>query len=150
MACESLVFPSSMFKRPFVRACAITAIKVVVMSTLSILDLVYVAQYIPTRMHALVSTIVFFLATFLFGEAIFVPARANVRKAFGWIVLLYLWESLLGALLWTGFLGDVDVLLNQQFTTHLIMFPIYAAAMFAAWYDVKRLGGESRFSEGLM
>jgi hypothetical protein len=138
-----------MFKRPLPRALALTALKVVGLSVFAILDMAFMAQYVPVKVHALVGTMIFFLVTFLVGEAIFMPTRLLAHKVFGWVAILYVWESFLGAMLWMGFLGDASVLFNQRLQDHAIMFVIYGAAMFAAWYDVKRLGG-SRYSEGLM
>jgi hypothetical protein len=129
----------------FFRALGIISLKTLTLTTISLVDLLYVAQFVPVKVHALVMGIVLFLVTFLFAEWILFPTPyISPRRFTVLVVVTYLWDAFLAALLWSFLLADSRILYVQSLWAHLLALAIFAAAFGAAWWDRKRLSGTAR------
>lgn len=126
--------------RYYLRALGIITLKIVAMTFISIVDYLYLAQYVPVKVHALIMGIVLFLITFLFAEWIW---WKNPRVSWGRVGMVvgvtYAWDVLFTGLLWSALLADATILFAQTWLSHLIGILFYTAAFMAALYDRRRL-----------
>lgn len=110
------------------------------MTLLSLADYLYVAQYVPVKVHALIMGLVLFLVTFLFAEWVW---WKNPRVSWGRVGVVvgvaYVWDALLTGLLWSFLLADATILFAQTWLTHLVGIAFHAVAFMAALYDRRRL-----------
>jgi hypothetical protein len=130
--------------RFFLRALGIISLKTLAMTLISVMDLLYVAQYVPVKVHALVMGIVLLLVTFLFAEWILYPTpHISPRRFAAVVVVTYLWDAFFGALLWSFLLSDARILYVQSLLAHLLAFALFTLMFAAAWWDRKRLSSPS-------
>ncbi|MEN9558106.1 MAG: hypothetical protein RL141_475 [Candidatus Parcubacteria bacterium] len=139
----------TLLRHPMIRALGIITLKTLTMAVISLADVLFIAAYVPVKVHTLVMLPVVFAITFLFGEWIFNHARFEARTVALIIVTTYLWDAFLGALIFASLIGDMSVLAQQQLTPHLLAFALHAAALGAALYDRRRFGRDKNVVEGL-
>lgn len=124
----------------FLRVLGIISLKTLAMTAIAVVDFLYVAQFVPVKVHALVMGIVLVLVTFLFAEWILSPTPHISPRRFVTVVLVaYVWDAFFGALLWSFLLADSSILYAQSFTAHVVSLLIFGVAFGAAWWDRKRL-----------
>lgn len=127
-----------MTKRPYLRALLIGSIQVLVASAVTVAEMLAFGDRIPFKVHMLVSALLLFAFTFLFGEWIFMDPPPNVRRVAGIILATFAWEWVISVLVWSSITGD-NLFLAQNAPSFFMGFAIHCAAMAAAYYDRSRL-----------
>lgn len=124
----------------YLRALGISAVKIVLLTGVTIADVVLIASYLPVKVHALGMTIVVFLVTFLFGEWLFLDPRGIDARRFSIVAgVTFLWEAFLSLLALGALMGDMRVFLNIDLRGQLIVLILHVLALGAALFDRRRL-----------
>jgi len=138
-----------MLKKFLPRAIAISTLKNVVFTVITLVAVLFIYGNVPGKVFVLVMHIIFFLNTFLFSEWIWsveqIPPYGVARA----IVFTYIWDLVFSILVWS-FLTDTNLFYAQNLITQFVFFVWHTLAMSAALYERRRFTSLRHFSEGLM